>query len=166
MAVALNGMGWLLVAAGEYEEALDYGHRALAVVRTTGAWQREALILDTIACAHLRLGQHQRAVDHFRQSLELVRRAGHRYHEAATLTRLGDAQQAGADRESARTAWRQALEILETLDQVAAHPSAHDGYNRLPDAASLEARLRGESPAVTTGPFGPPPHPAGDAPRP
>ena len=166
LTVALNSMGWLLVAAGEYEEALDYGHRALAVVRSTGAWQREAVILDTIAYAHLGLGQHQLAVDHFRQSLELFRKAGHRYHEAAILTRLGDAHQAGADGESARTAWRQALEIVETLDQVAAHPSAHDGYNRLPDAGSLEARLRGESPAVITGPFRPSSHPAGDVPRP
>jgi tetratricopeptide (TPR) repeat protein len=140
--LALNGMGWLLVAAGEYQKALDYGHRALTLVRTTGAWQREATILDTIAYAHLHLGQHQLAVDQFGHSLELSRKAGNRYLEAAVLARLGDAHQAGGQWEPARTDWRHALEILETLDQVPPHARAHDGYNELPDATSLRARLR------------------------
>jgi DNA-binding SARP family transcriptional activator/tetratricopeptide (TPR) repeat protein len=141
--LTLNGMAWMLIAACEYEQALEYGHRALAVVRTTGAWPREATIRDTIAYAHLHLGHAQLAVDHFRQSLDLSRKAGNRYQEAAILARLGDAHQAGDELPSARTAWRQAIEILETLDQVSHQPRAHDGYNRLPDATSLRARLRG-----------------------
>jgi DNA-binding SARP family transcriptional activator/tetratricopeptide (TPR) repeat protein len=141
-AVALNSIGWFLASAGEYQQALDYAQQALAVLRTTGFWQRESTILDTIAYAHLHLSQYRLALDYYRQGLNLSRRAGNRYQQTAILARLGDAYQANDEPELARDAWRQALEILETLDDPTPHPSTYDGYNKLPDMASLHAKLQ------------------------
>jgi tetratricopeptide (TPR) repeat protein len=112
---------------GDYDAALDYCAKALALFRTAGDRASEAATLDSLGGAHLQLDHRADAVACYRQAIEVLGGAGDLDGRAEILTHLGDALQAAGDSVAASEAWQRALAILEDLH----HPSAEHVRSKL-----------------------------------
>jgi tetratricopeptide (TPR) repeat protein/transcriptional regulator with XRE-family HTH domain len=117
---ALNMVGWLLAAVGDYQQALGFCQQALTLHRQIGDKHSEPATLDSLAYAHSHLGHHAEAAACYRRAVELFADLGDHHRKAETLTYAGDAHHASGDVPAARDAWAHALAILEDLH----HPEA------------------------------------------
>jgi tetratricopeptide (TPR) repeat protein len=126
-AYALNGLAWSHAQLDEFETALAFGQRALAVLQVRPDPACGAQVWDTLGYVHDRVGRHVEATNGYQRALALCREAGNRYGETVILTHLGDAQRAAGQLAVARGAYREALQILDEL--------------RHPDAGEVRAKL-------------------------
>jgi diguanylate cyclase (GGDEF)-like protein len=78
--------------AGDAETAMRRNRSALALSRSAGLKRLQALLLNNIADAHLRLGQPRQALSAVREGLPLARASGLRSVELALNSNLGLAQ--------------------------------------------------------------------------
>ena len=106
-AQALNAMGWHAAHLGYYATARIHCQIALALHRSHGSREAEALTLDSLGdTSNQRTGRHQQAVGRYRQALGLLRTLGNTYESAGPLVRLGETHAALSELPQARAAWR------------------------------------------------------------
>ena len=76
---------------GKKQEALESCNQALAIWRSVGNRQGEALTLNSIGRLYRDLGQQQTALDYYNQALPMWREVGSRNGEALALSDIGRA---------------------------------------------------------------------------
>ncbi|MFP4301828.1 MAG: tetratricopeptide repeat protein [Spirochaetaceae bacterium] len=145
-------LGWSLLALGRYEDALDYGARALEISRYDNR------IVQIVAEAHYRLGNNIEALDYLEEYVaiaptgdlidqvyffmgEVFMRLGeynnadvafstavyHKGDDARWWSRLGYARELARDFSSAAEAYEQALDLNSSLTE------ARRGLDRIED---------------------------------
>jgi tetratricopeptide (TPR) repeat protein len=113
---ALNSMAFLSCTLGDFEEAVEYGHQALAALADHDYLLVRAASWDTLGVAYQRLGRLDTAVDAFRRAIQYFTRGDDPYYLAASHIHLGAALLDGADREGARAEWQRAERLLSDLE--------------------------------------------------
>jgi tetratricopeptide (TPR) repeat protein len=129
-ALALQAIGLAHAGLGNYDEAITYCERSLAMMREMGERGVEGAVWDSLGYIHHHRGDFQQAIACYEQALDLTR-DGDRFNEADTLNSLGDVHLSAGDPAAARQAWTQAQRIFEEIDhpdrdQVRAKLRAHD----------------------------------------
>ncbi len=121
-AYALNEVGWCRAQLGDYDRALTYCRRALAIHQQLGDLSGQAATWDSLGYAHRHLGRPDLATDCYAHALAIYRQLGYQYYEATTLVQLGDTHHVACDADAARDAWQAALAILTELRHPDADP--------------------------------------------
>jgi len=89
LAQALRREGSFLLAAQQFEKALDPLERALKLSRETGDIREESVAANELGVAEADLGRRQEAARHLETALELSRRLGDEYSQLVRLINLG-----------------------------------------------------------------------------
>ena len=104
--MVLNDLGFCHARLGNFQQALGYCERGLAISTEVGERNWEAATLDSLGFIHDGLGDHGRAVACYEQAAAIYRELGDRFNEADTLVSLGDIEaRAGASRRPRARAW-------------------------------------------------------------
>jgi tetratricopeptide (TPR) repeat protein len=111
----LNGIGWVYVLGGQYDQGVVYAGQALELYRAINNQQGQAVALDTLSRACGGLNEHDQAITYCLQAIDLYQTTGNKYFQAQTLARLGDVYHAVSDLTAARDTWQQALAIFDEL---------------------------------------------------
>ena len=125
-ATLLNNIGEAHRHLGQYEQALPYLERGLAIALESGD-SIAAYVLATLGETHLSLENHREAADYSRRGLTVSRGLNHAYLTAKLLDYEGSALAALGDQAAARRSWTEALELYDRLE--------------LPDAQVVRARI-------------------------
>ena len=132
-------------ALGEYQEAVSYLERGIALAQETGTLRQEGRARKGLGIVGFELGRHDEAAENLNRALTLLRLVGHRPQQAETLLALGDVLAAQGQYDAAHDAWQQASLIFSTFHLP-------DGES-LPQAERVRERLLtpGRSPGVPAG---------------
>jgi tetratricopeptide (TPR) repeat protein len=106
----------VLAFLGDYDAALAYCQKALAIHESRCDHHGHAATLDSLGYAHHRMGGYEEAATRYRQAAELFGTLGDQRYQATVLNRLADTSDAAGRPTDATLARRQALEILERLN--------------------------------------------------
>ncbi|MEV4623923.1 BTAD domain-containing putative transcriptional regulator [Asanoa sp. NPDC049573] len=113
---ALNSLAFLACTEGNFKEAVEYGHLALAAIAGHDYLLVRAATWDTLGVAYQHLGRLDTAIDAFRRSIRYFTRGDDPYYLAASHIHLGAALLDRDDREGARAEWQRAERLLSDLE--------------------------------------------------
>jgi tetratricopeptide (TPR) repeat protein len=122
----LNNMGEAHRHLGQFEQALPYLERGLAIA-SESADPAAVYLLATLGETHLSLAHFPEAAEYCGQGLDMLQGMEYPSVTAKLLADQGSARHALGDHAGARASWEEALDIYERLD--------------VPEAADLRARL-------------------------
>jgi tetratricopeptide (TPR) repeat protein len=91
LGLVLNSLGEPYTDLGQYNTAIGYRRKALAIQREIGDRQGEARTLANLGINFGLLGQLDDSLAYLMQALPIFRDTGERYYEAITLQNIGDA---------------------------------------------------------------------------
>jgi predicted ATPase/class 3 adenylate cyclase len=131
VAKALNSVGHLAWAQGEYTKALEFHGKSLEINRELGDRAQEAINLNGMSLAARDLGNLSMARESLELALAVNQDLGNRAAEAANLNNLADVHLRLGDRELARKLFEQSLATHEELGQVAASVSSLNGLGEM-----------------------------------
>jgi tetratricopeptide (TPR) repeat protein/transcriptional regulator with XRE-family HTH domain len=114
-AAALNELGILHRATGDFKDAAADHQQALELYRRLGDRLGQASALDQLGKVHRETGEYPAAGDSHQLALALYRDLGHPAGEALALTNLGNVQARTGDYHAAATSHQQALELFRSL---------------------------------------------------
>jgi tetratricopeptide (TPR) repeat protein len=100
---------------GDYQKAIEYHERALAIAKENSNRQSEGIVLGNLGVAYISLGQVQTAIDYYEQSLKIARKTGTRQLEENNLGNLGLAYISLGQVQTAIDYYKQALEIAREI---------------------------------------------------
>lgn len=101
--------------AGEFQQALRYGHEALAMWRDEGSAEGQAFARHNLGVIHHLLGDSAAALEHIDQSLALFRSVSPRHNGVGVgLHVLGTVRAATGDHTSAIAAFQQSMQLWRT----------------------------------------------------
>ncbi len=89
-AASLTNLGLAYCSLGEYERAITYHEKSLAIQREIKNCQGEAIVLENLAIAYCSLGKYQQAIALHQQSLAICREIKDHQGEAISLRNLGN----------------------------------------------------------------------------
>jgi tetratricopeptide (TPR) repeat protein len=140
-----NLLAWNAGLRADYQQALDWGFKALNDCRLAADQTGEARSLDFLGFACAELGDYQQADDYYQQALALRRQVGDRWGEADSLSRIGNlADTLGRPRE-ALDAHEEALNIRRSIGDRSGEASSlrniGDAYQELGDLATAQMHL-------------------------
>jgi tetratricopeptide (TPR) repeat protein len=87
---SLTNLGLAYCSLGEYERAINYHEKSLAIQREIKNCQGEAIILENLAIAYCSLGEYQQAIALHQQSLAICGEIKDPHGEATSLRNLGN----------------------------------------------------------------------------
>ncbi|MBU0764723.1 MAG: tetratricopeptide repeat protein, partial [Bacteroidetes bacterium] len=112
---ALNEIGNLYTLQGDYETAVSYHTRSLAVKKEIGDSVNLIYTYNDIACDYSAMGDYDRALDYYRKSLELAERQNNQMVMAANYHNIGSILAAKGKTGEALSSLRKSLEIADRL---------------------------------------------------
>ncbi len=86
---SLTSLGLAYNDLGQYQQAIEFHHPALAIFREIGDRKGEANSLMNLGLAYNDLGQYQQAIEFHQSALAIFREIGNRAGEANSLMNLG-----------------------------------------------------------------------------
>jgi DNA-binding NarL/FixJ family response regulator len=108
-AKALNAVGWLVKAQGEYKRARALHEESLGLYRRLGDREGIATSFNNLGTVALSLGEHERATAELEESLALFRELGDERGMAPVLNHLGALASARGDTARALVLYEEAL---------------------------------------------------------
>jgi diguanylate cyclase (GGDEF)-like protein len=116
VALSLNNIGIVYERLGEYDRALEYYNRALAIRQALGGQpNRIAAILNNIGDVHLERGDSERALQFHQRALALRRQVGDRSGVAISLKNLGSIYAASGQLDLAHRSLEEGLDIANAV---------------------------------------------------
>jgi tetratricopeptide (TPR) repeat protein len=112
-ALRLNAQAATLRNEGAFDEALEAGERALAIIRTLQDRRAEALTLNGIGLTQAKSGDEAGAVDSYEAAIGILTELGDSHGAGRVLANLGALHLDLGDEDEARARWTDALERLE-----------------------------------------------------
>ncbi|HKD12543.1 MAG TPA: CHAT domain-containing tetratricopeptide repeat protein [Thermoanaerobaculia bacterium] len=103
---------WLL---GEYEKALGYSQRALALARAAGDRAQEGWALKGLCQVYWSLGEAGPALEYGRTALDIARGVGDRHLEGHLMTALGEIYQSVGDSSKSLELFRAARDLRREM---------------------------------------------------
>ncbi len=122
LAVYLGWIGKCYKQLSQYDRALEYYRKSLAINEELGIGIEIAFVSNSIGLIYHTLGQHDLALDYFNKALALKEKFGERNHVATQFNNIGLVYHSKADYDRALEYYNKALKINEELgikDQVA-----------------------------------------------
>ena len=116
IAFSLSSLAWVLLAEGDYQQAIALHQESLAVRRALGDRRGIARSLDSLGYAVLLQGDPARAITLIDESLAEQEELGDRRARAHALGHLGYAWLAQGDHERAALVLRESLLLHQELD--------------------------------------------------
>ena len=104
---------------GNYEKALDYFDRALAIREKIGDQAGLAGSLDTVGNVHFRRGNYEKALEHYRRALAIREKIGDQASIAGSLNHIGNVHGFRGEYEKAHECHVTALAIREKVGDQA-----------------------------------------------
>ena len=114
-AAALGSLGFSYHALGEYEKALAYMEKTLALRREIGDKQGEGTTLNNLSQIYDARGDYDTALDYLKQSLAISREIGDKQGEGTTLNNLSQIHKARGDYATALDYLKQSLAIQREI---------------------------------------------------
>lgn len=141
-----RGLALLADTRGRFEEALEYGERALALSRSCDDRAGEAAALNQVGWYHCRLGHHQQALHFCEEALDGHRELGDWTAEAVTWDSLGYVHHHMGHRSQAVECYAHALDLYRKLgdrfEEAATFGRLADVYEAEQDPAAASDALR------------------------
>jgi CHAT domain-containing protein/Tfp pilus assembly protein PilF len=109
---ALNKMGMVEQAKGEYQKALDDFNQALPIFQRMNMTDAIGGTLMNIGAAWSSLGEAEKALDYYNQALPMIQSTGDRDGEAVLLNNMGRIYQGLGDNKKAIEYYSQAAPLL------------------------------------------------------
>ena len=144
-------MGDAYLSLGEYERAIDFHQRSLAIAREIGDRQGEGVSLGSLGIAYFSLSEYERAIDFLQQGLTLAQSIGNRSAAGNLFNNLGRIFAELGQPELAivflktsadiREEIRDDIQGLETGLQQAYTDTVADSYRFLADLLLEEGRI-------------------------
>jgi CHAT domain-containing protein len=103
---------WLL---GQYEKALGYSQRALALARAAGDRAQEGWALKGLCQVYWSLGEPGPALEYGRTALDIARSVGDRHLEGHLMTALGEIYQSVGDSSKSLELFRAARDLRRAM---------------------------------------------------
>ncbi len=113
----LNNIGIVYYRIGQYQRALQYYKRALAIHREIGDKMGENDDLTNIAVVYRKLRQYQTALEYHKQTLEIRRDIGDKWGVVNSLTNIGMTYRKLEQYQTALEYHKQALEIRRNVGE-------------------------------------------------
>ncbi len=127
----LADIGNVCVADRDYESAVNYLEKALALQRQVGDRAGEAKTLNNIGYVYANLGEQRQALEYYEQALVLLRQAGDRAGEAMTLHNIGAAYADMGERHKALEYFEQALALMRQVGDRASEATTLNDIGRV-----------------------------------
>jgi len=110
-----GNLGNVYHSMGDYQKAIEYHGRALAIAKENSNRQSEGIYLGNLGNAYLGLGQVQTAIDYYEQALKIARKTGDRQGKGRHLGNLGVAYSNMGQVQTAIDYYEQALDIASDI---------------------------------------------------
>ena len=114
-AKALGRTGQQYLHLGEYDTALEYLKRSMALCREIGDKSGEGSMLNNISQIFQARGEYDSALEYLERSLALCREIGNKSGEATTLGNISQIFQARGEYDTAREYLKQSLSISQEI---------------------------------------------------
>lgn len=122
--IALGNLGAAHAALSQYQQAIDFFQKSLAIAREIDDRTGQAAALGNLGNAYNFLGQYQQAVDLCQQSLAIAREIDDRARQARALGNLGHAYNKLGQYQQAIDLFEQDLDIAREVDDRAGQGAA------------------------------------------
>jgi CHAT domain-containing protein len=113
---ALHNAGNVHLEVGEFEKALEFFDKALAIMRRFGDKGAEASVLHSTGKVHLQRSEIEKALGFYNQSLKLFRESALLSGEAIVLNQIGKCYESAGDTEKALDHFNQALRVQQSTE--------------------------------------------------
>ncbi len=130
-ASACNNLGSVYGTLQQFERALEYHERALAIRRQIGTQCDVGQSLNNVATALSPLERFAEAEDHYREALDIHVHIGDRYNEAITHHSLAWLYRDQKQKDKAEEEYKRALEISERVGHRRGIAFAHNDLGTL-----------------------------------
>ena len=108
-------LGNVYYSLEEYQQAIDFHQKSLAIKRQIGDRHGEAKSLNNLGSAYKALGKYQQAIESLHQSLAIFQQIGDSYGEANSLNNLGNAYDLLGEYQRAIDLLQQSLAIFQQI---------------------------------------------------
>ncbi|MGB5972830.1 MAG: CHAT domain-containing protein, partial [Nodosilinea sp.] len=149
--VSLNNIGGIYSSLGQYQQALEYYERSLAIRTEIGDRSGEGVSLNNIGFIYSSLSEPAKALERYQQSLAIFQSVGDRANEAVSLGNIGKILNDQSQPELAIVFYKQSVNVYEairselgSLDtelQSSYADSIADNYRKLADLLLQENRI-------------------------
>jgi tetratricopeptide (TPR) repeat protein len=143
-----NDLGLLYKAKGEWERAVEYYERSLAIKEKVGDEHGMAPTLNNLGLVYKAKGEWERAIEYYERSLAIKEKVGDEHGMSTTFNNLGSVYQAKGEWERAIEYYGRSLAILEKVgDEVGAATtmyniaSLYEDMDRYDEAVELLERV-------------------------
>ena len=110
-----NDLGLLYHAKGEWERAIEYLERSLAILEKEGNEVEMANTYNSLGSVYQNKGEWERAIEYYERSLAIDEKVGDEHGMAPTLNNLGLVYQARGEWEQAIECYERSLAIREKM---------------------------------------------------
>ena len=87
---SLNNIGYIFIAKGEYDQAIEYQKRALQISEELGNKEGMANSLGGIAHNYFNKGEYDQALDYLNRGLTICKEQGYKLKIVLFLNMIGD----------------------------------------------------------------------------
>jgi tetratricopeptide (TPR) repeat protein len=108
-------LGMVYQAKGEWERAIEYYERSLAIKEKVGDEHGMATTLNNLGSVYKAKGEWERAIEYFERSLAILEKVDDEYRVATVFNNLGSVYQAKGEWERAIEYCERSLAILEKV---------------------------------------------------
>jgi len=123
-----NDLGLLYQAKGEWDRAIAYYERSLALKERVGDEYGMAPTFHKLGLVYQRQGELDKAIEYYERSLAIVEKIGDEYGMSRILNSLGGVYQARGERDRAEAYYERSLALKE---KVADKQGMAFGYNNV-----------------------------------
>jgi tetratricopeptide (TPR) repeat protein len=110
-----NDLGSVYQAKGEWDKAIDYYQRSLAIHEKLGDEHGMSIIFNNLGSVYQAKGEWDKAIDYYQRSLEIKEKAEDEHGIASTFNNLGSVYQAKGEWDKAIEYHRRSLAIGEKI---------------------------------------------------
>ena len=110
-ALPMSADGWLRVADGEVDSAIELLESGLAEIRSSGAAQATSILCATLAEAELARGRADAALEALDEAIQYVEKADERFWEAEIHRLRGESLRLSGDDTTAEESFAKSLEV-------------------------------------------------------
>jgi tetratricopeptide (TPR) repeat protein len=111
----LRSVGNILLSKGEFDPALEYYEKSLAVMEKIGERQGIAAALNNIGNVYDYKGDLENALGYYERVLEMEEKMGYKSHIAMALNNIGNMHNAKGEPDRALECFERSLEIREKI---------------------------------------------------
>jgi tetratricopeptide (TPR) repeat protein len=116
MSFALNALGSIYIDWGNFDKALDYHSRALAIRKEMKDQRQIAVSLNNIGRCYYKTGQWSMAAEYYFRALKIREKAGDKRGMATSLGNIGAVYQQQGNKERAMDYHKRSLQLSEEID--------------------------------------------------